>query len=102
MRNRRSCAPLDFESFGGEIFGFEKLGLGRLTRRRKRARLRFFPSVLLSPVSSGAFLPSGSPRSPVLTNRRLYPARALRAPVPSPLLGDVIDHQRDPLEGVRV
>src|SRR4051794_21416369 len=37
-----------------------------------------------------------------LTSARLYPARPPRAPVPPTLLGDVIDHQRDPLEGVGV
>src|SRR3954471_2005995 len=57
------------------------LGRGGLMRRRKRARLRFFPSVLLSPVSPGAFLPSESPVSGSFTKRRLYPARPSRAPV---------------------
>src|SRR4051812_50228174 len=37
-----------------------------------------------------------------LTKRRLYPARPPNAPVPSPLLRDVIDHEGDSLEGVRV
>ena len=95
-RKRRSSAPfgtLGFESFEVESFGFEMPGLRRLTRWRKRARLPFFPSVLLSPASPGAFLPSGSPTSLVgwlssepplmsLTKCRLYPARSLRAPRP--------------------
>src|SRR6266545_6857509 len=102
-RNRRSPAPfgtLGLETFGS--FGLGKPGRGRLTRRLNRARLRFFPSALLSPVSPGGFLPSESPGSSALTNRRLYPARPLRAPVPPALLGDVVDHERDALERVRV
>src|SRR6266545_6253253 len=102
-RNRRSPAPfgtLGLETFGS--FGLGKPGRGRLTRRRNRARLRFFPSSLFSPVSPGAFLPSESPGSSALTNRRLYPARPRRAPVPPPLLRDVVDDQRNPLERVRL
>src|SRR3954462_7351262 len=100
-RNQRSPAPsgtLGLGSCGRESLGFGRLGRGTLTRRRKRARFRFFPSWLFSPVSPGAFLPPDSPASGSLTNRRLYPARSPRAPVPTAFLRDVVDDQRDTLE----